>query len=309
MRLTQRLSLWFLAVAVAVGAASLAWVTRARIAQRHVETFANLTTPTLVALGQIKASVLGMAAAVYRAASEPSADSESSPQDQLLQASAQAQQWLKLYQGVSRETATQSMDPRMAQAVDAMAELGQHFLRLQAQGAPAEDARKVLHALSDVERRFGRAIDRSIETELETLKQQRTIVSRAVDAAVALSLVTALVMALLAVGLGAVMAGTIARPVMRLAQDAKIVGSGQLSHRTSVTSGDEIGELARAFNRMTEDLELTTVSKRYVDNIITSMVDALIVTTPEGAVRSVNRAAVALLGAPEPGLIGRPIRA
>lgn len=317
MRLTTRLSLWFFVVAMIVGAAGLAWVLRARMAKRHVETFANLTTPTLVALGQIKASALTMAATVYRAASETSEpssveSSSSSPElsleDQLLQARAQAEEWLKLYQGVSRQAAVHSLDPRMLQAVGAIAELGGRFLRLQSQGAPSDDTRKVLRALGDVERKFRRAIDRSIETELGVLKQQRTVVSRAVDSAVTFSLLTALAMALLAVLLGAFMADTIARPVVRLARDARVVGSGQLSHRTAVRSDDEIGELAAAFNRMTEDLERTTVSKRYVDNIITSMTDALIVTTPEGVVRSVNRSAITLTGAVEARLLHRPLR-
>ncbi len=46
----------------------------------------------------------------------------------------------------------------------------------------------------------------------------------------------------------------ITRPVERLAEGARTVASGDLSARVEVLSQDEIGELARAFNRMTEQL-------------------------------------------------------
>ncbi len=46
----------------------------------------------------------------------------------------------------------------------------------------------------------------------------------------------------------------ITKPVERLAAGARAVACGDLSARVEVASGDEIGELARAFNRMTEQL-------------------------------------------------------
>jgi signal transduction histidine kinase len=46
----------------------------------------------------------------------------------------------------------------------------------------------------------------------------------------------------------------ITKPIERLAAGAKAVAAGDLSARVEVLSRDEIGELARAFNRMTEQL-------------------------------------------------------
>jgi nitrogen fixation/metabolism regulation signal transduction histidine kinase len=46
----------------------------------------------------------------------------------------------------------------------------------------------------------------------------------------------------------------ITKPVERLAAGAKAVAGGDLSARVEVVSRDEIGELARSFNRMTEQL-------------------------------------------------------
>ncbi|HKS16024.1 MAG TPA: SpoIIE family protein phosphatase [Planctomycetota bacterium] len=47
----------------------------------------------------------------------------------------------------------------------------------------------------------------------------------------------------------------ITRPVRELVGDIEQVSAGNLGHRTAAESGDEIGQLARAFNRMTEALQ------------------------------------------------------
>jgi two-component system NtrC family sensor kinase len=46
----------------------------------------------------------------------------------------------------------------------------------------------------------------------------------------------------------------VARPIRRLAKTARAVAGGNYQVRTNVTSDDEIGDLSKAFNRMTEDL-------------------------------------------------------
>ncbi|HEU0265926.1 MAG TPA: PAS domain S-box protein, partial [Geobacterales bacterium] len=75
----------------------------------------------------------------------------------------------------------------------------------------------------------------------------------------------------------------------------------------SYAERDEIGTLAHAFWRMTDELQRTTVSRDYVDNIIRSMSDALVVVAPDGIIRSVNPTMCALLGAGEEELVGQPM--
>ena len=87
----------------------------------------------------------------------------------------------------------------------------------------------------------------------------------------------------------------------------KKVAQGDLHTTVPVSSHDELGELAQAFNSMTEQLLTTTVSKNYVDNIIRSMIDTLIVVNPDGTIGSVNRAALHLLGYEEQELLGQHI--
>ena len=96
------------------------------------------------------------------------------------------------------------------------------------------------------------------------------------------------------------------RPLRTLVGFARLVGTGDLRHRTPVDRADEIGQLAAAFNSMVERLGETTVSKDYVDNILRSMGEALIVTDPYGRIERVNPRTLELLGYAEEELIGRP---
>jgi PAS domain S-box-containing protein len=70
----------------------------------------------------------------------------------------------------------------------------------------------------------------------------------------------------------------------------------------------EVRMLVDSFNKMARDLQKTTVSKEYVDNIFKSMIDTLIVASPDGTIRTVNHAACELLGYREEELTGQPIK-
>lgn len=90
-----------------------------------------------------------------------------------------------------------------------------------------------------------------------------------------------------------------------LTEATKKVAEGDLQTTVPISSSDELGELARCFNSMTEQLLQTTVSKNYVDNVIRSMTDLLIVFNPDRTVRSVNHTAIQLLGYEEHELLGQ----
>lgn len=85
------------------------------------------------------------------------------------------------------------------------------------------------------------------------------------------------------------------------------IASGDLDKRINISSRDEIGMLATSINKMTEDLEKTTVSKTYVDNIIGSMIDTLVVVDQNSKIKTVNKSMLNLLGYEEKDLIGKDI--
>lgn len=60
--------------------------------------------------------------------------------------------------------------------------------------------------------------------------------------------------------------------------------------------GDELGALAAVFNDMRDKLRTTTLSRDYVDSILSGMNEAIIVTSDDGQIQSINTATTHLLG-------------
>jgi len=97
------------------------------------------------------------------------------------------------------------------------------------------------------------------------------------------------------------------KPIKNLALAAGAIGSGDLSHRAQAKTGDELGDLALSFNTMADNLQKTTVSKAYMDNIIRTMKDPLIVIEPDRTISTVNEATCELLEFKEDELVRKPI--
>jgi PAS domain S-box-containing protein len=95
-------------------------------------------------------------------------------------------------------------------------------------------------------------------------------------------------------------------PLQELMAFTRQVGQGDLSRKAPVARPDEVGRLAQAFNGMLQDLGNKTVSKNYVDNIIRSIGESLIVTDAGGAIRMVNQATLAMLGYSQDEMTGKP---
>jgi PAS domain S-box-containing protein len=99
----------------------------------------------------------------------------------------------------------------------------------------------------------------------------------------------------------------ISSPIRQVTDATGKVANGDLNTLLTIKRNDEIGALADSFNKMTEDLRRTTISKDYVDNIIGSMNDTLVVIDPDAKIRSVNKAMCNLLEYKEDELIGKDI--
>jgi PAS domain S-box-containing protein len=97
-------------------------------------------------------------------------------------------------------------------------------------------------------------------------------------------------------------------PIRSLALLTRQVAAGRFEQSGAMPQlpNDEVGDLAASFYAMTRSLKETTVSKTYVDEIIRSMADTLVVLDPEGRIRSLNHAALVLLGYSEQELVGQP---
>ena len=72
----------------------------------------------------------------------------------------------------------------------------------------------------------------------------------------------ALGVGMVAIVIGVLLANTLTQPLRELTQATDLLGSGQLGHQVSVNSRDEIGHLANAFNRMSQELEASQQLRR-----------------------------------------------
>ena len=117
------------------------------------------------------------------------------------------------------------------------------------------------------------------------------------------------VIGILVVGIIAAIAfaAVITRSIELLTRGVQRFSNGELDEALHVRSHDEIGQLADAFNSMTEKLRATTVSREYMEKLIDSMNDVLIVISPEGVIQSVNRAYCELFGYQPTAVIGRRV--
>ncbi|MEO5334554.1 MAG: ATP-binding protein [Magnetococcus sp. YQC-5] len=90
-------------------------------------------------------------------------------------------------------------------------------------------------------------------------------------------------------------------PIDQLKNAAQAIGKGDFNNKISIQTKDEIGALAFAFQQMIKDLQ----QQIHLQNILSSMADTLLVISPEGLVRQVNRCA--FLGYAEAEMIDMPI--
>ena len=111
-----------------------------------------------------------------------------------------------------------------------------------------------------------------------------------------------------AVLIGLFMSRSIGRPLAMLQRAAQEVGRGRFDTRVTVGVRDEIGVLGHALNQMAADLQEKTVSRSYLENIIRSMREMLIVADGGARIRRLNPAACSELGCGPADLVGQPLR-
>jgi diguanylate cyclase (GGDEF)-like protein/PAS domain S-box-containing protein len=94
--------------------------------------------------------------------------------------------------------------------------------------------------------------------------------------------------------------------IRELKREAEKLRDADFGEPLSVQPG-ELGDLAAVFNDMRDKLKATTISRDYVDSILSSMNDALIVTSSDGRIKRINKATSHMLGYEEPELLGMSI--
>ena len=114
------------------------------------------------------------------------------------------------------------------------------------------------------------------------------------------------------------LANRLVAPIARLAEAAERVGAGDLDARVPVGTQDEIGTLARAFNRMTSELktqqraliganEQLDARRQFTEAVLSGVSAGVLSIAPTGHIRAANRSAALLLESSEDALTGQPL--
>jgi PAS domain-containing protein len=93
--------------------------------------------------------------------------------------------------------------------------------------------------------------------------------------------------------------------IRELKVQAEKLSEADFGEPLEVLHGDELGDLAEVFNNMRDQLRHTTISRDYVDSILSSMNEAIIVTSADGTITRVNKATSRLLGYTSDELVGQ----
>lgn len=108
-----------------------------------------------------------------------------------------------------------------------------------------------------------------------------------------------------------VMNWSLSNVLKKLLEVTNNIADGDLSKRIKVKSKDELGRLSESFNKMAENLETSTSelvrAKEFNDNVIQSMVDTLVVLTPDLKITKVNKSLCKLLNYKEADLNTQPV--
>jgi two-component system phosphate regulon sensor histidine kinase PhoR len=121
-----------------------------------------------------------------------------------------------------------------------------------------------------------------------------------------LAVVIVTILAILAAWL---IARTVTRPIRQLTKVSKEMATGQLGQKITISTQDEIGQLAQALNEMSANLKTTvdaiSAEKTKLKNILDNMADGVILTDNAGTVILANRTSGKLFGFKEDDVIGK----
>jgi len=97
-------------------------------------------------------------------------------------------------------------------------------------------------------------------------------------------------------------------PIQTLIEMTREVGAGNLSASVHVKGKNEFAELANALNSMVKQLDKTTVTHEYFEQVLHYMPGILVVVGRQGNIERINRGCEQLLGYAQDELIGQPFQ-
>lgn len=143
-----------------------------------------------------------------------------------------------------------------------------------------------------------------VKAEVENVYDQMDTINSILLGGTAISLVITAV-------LGVLVAQTISRPIADMRRQAQAMAKGNFSRKVRVYSEDEIGQLARAFNHLTnrlqESQQSTESERRKLASVLANMTDGVLSTDRRGRIILINEPALHLLNVSRETVINRPV--
>ncbi|WP_318616559.1 cell wall metabolism sensor histidine kinase WalK [Sporosarcina sp. YIM B06819] len=111
--------------------------------------------------------------------------------------------------------------------------------------------------------------------------------------------------------IGIFIAQTMTRPISDMRRQAQAMAKGNFSRKVHVYGNDELGQLAIAFNHLTNQLQesqsTTESERRKLASVLENMTDGVIATDRKGRVSLINDAALVMLKMTRDIVLNRPI--
>jgi PAS domain S-box-containing protein len=150
-------------------------------------------------------------------------------------------------------------------------------------------------------------LDQFRRTQEETVESQMSILRSEAERNTRIIIIITLVVFIVASLIAYLIYHSIARPLNHLTLATEEIGSGNLNKRIQIGTSDELEQLGESFNKMAENLNKSMVSREYVNNIIQSMGDMLVVTDQSFEIKLINRSITETLNYQDGELTGKKI--
>ncbi|MBD2538954.1 EAL domain-containing protein [Coleofasciculus sp. FACHB-SPT36] len=202
-------------------------------------------------------------------------------------------------------TSEQGLSEEIQTSSERFLKLSNEVIGLKKQEKVTPELLEKENELEKTSQQFIGTINQKIQTQSQELETERKKIHETLLLTDRMIFGVGLSTVLIAIFLGLSISRSILSRLNKLKAAAVEIGQGKLETKIDVSTKDELSALADAFNKMAEDLRQKTAD---VINVCESMVESLIVVTPDTMIQSVNKATCELLGYHKEELIGQPIR-
>ncbi len=322
MKLKDKLILAFLYIASLGGIIGVFHIQTTKTLTGQIDRITEKTIPELLELERTKISALRLLSEAYSSAliigeSQENKDSslrdraeavEEEEEEEWQEALRELKKSLYKLERFSSDPENKKMYREMLNVQKRMEKVARDIIELKESNINGKEIIIKQEELELIEGEFLKAIDFLIRKELQQLATETKSAENSAKDSFRYNLISTLTLIVLSIFIGKVLADLIATPILKLKKAAIEIGNGNLDTRVFLNSADEIEFLGNSFNLMAERLQESTVSKTYVDKIIKSLNEGLIIIDENNKIADLNPALSILTGYEKKELIGQPMK-